>query len=96
MHRRHVQKGDVFIHSGLSVNITAFANGLAKISTNTAVIYVTIEVLTQIGILEASLRIPILPKYYLSGVLLSCVVHTETTQLSKNLASSKMGTNEIM
>ena len=84
MHARNVEKGDVDIDPFLGVDVPAFAHFFAAVGRLTERVLIARKLLTEIGVYEFILRIPVLPEDNELTVLVRSVIRCQTRQLGKH------------
>ena len=84
MHARNVEKGDVDIDPFLGVDVPAFAHFFAAVGRLTERVLIARKLLTEIGVYEFILGIPVLPEDNELTVLVRRVIRRQTRQLSKH------------
>ena len=86
MHARSVEKCDVDVDSWLGVDVSALTDLLPTIGRLAESVPIARELLTEIGVNEFTLRIPVLPEDDELTVLVGRVVRSQTRKLGKHKA----------
>ena len=86
MHARNVEKCDVNVDSWLGVDVSALTDLLPTIGRLAESVLIARELLTEIGVYELTLGVPVLSEDDKLTVLVSRVVRSQTRQLGKHEA----------
>ena len=86
MHARNVEKCDVDVDSWFGVDVSTLTDLLPTIGRLAESVLIARELLTEIGVNEFTLRIPVLPEDDELTVLVCRVVRSQTRQLGKHKA----------
>src|SRR5690606_18356131 len=90
MHGGHVEKSDILVHARLSVDIASLTRGLTSISRLPHVERVAREHLGEVGVLELLLRLSIVSKYDLRGMLLGRGVDWKSREVCQDLSRNEV------
>ena len=86
MHARNVEKGDVDVDSWFGVDVSTLTDLLPTIGRLAESVLIARELLTEIGVNELTLGVPVLPEDDELTVLVGRIVRSQTRQFGKHKA----------